>query len=160
MRTSRKSIEPGETQGVVKLEPVDKLEAKEVAKEVIEQLDKATRMLIVSKDARHYTPKENQKAAVGFLAALINHRHYRERYVEAALNDPMKAMAHAISTLPKEIMVENHTYLEKVEVFKPSAQSLSEWAAAVGAKPETQVIDVKPEPEEDTSFKPPVKLDD
>jgi hypothetical protein len=119
------------------LEIVTQDAAEIVTREVMRELDMATRHLINLKDARHYTPRENQKATVGFLAQLINHQTFRERYVLYALNNPGKAMEHAIATLPKEIMVENHTYLEKVEIIQPA--TLEQWQAMIQEKPKETI---------------------
>lgn len=121
------------------VEPVGTPEAEIVTREVMRELDRATRHLINLKDARHYTPRENQKATVGFLAQLINHQTFRERYVLYALNNPGKAMEHAIATLPKEIMVENHTYLEQVKVVEPP--SLEDWIHMIQPKPQETIAD-------------------
>ena len=160
MRTSKKSGELGDLPSKSpKLEPIDPDLSKAVTAQVMETLESATRKLIVHKDARHYSTRESQKAAVGFLAALVNHTTYRQRFVEAALNNPMQAMSLAIQTLPKEIMVENHTYLEKVEIFKPDAISLAAWMQGVDAK--AQILEVVPlenPKEESSTFQPPVHL--
>lgn len=157
MPTFRRSTGRGDEQApAAKLEPIDPDLSKEITREVMDTLDKATRQLIIAKDARHYTPRENQKAAVGFLAALINHTKYRERYVEAAMNNPMQAMSQAIATLPKEIMVENHTYLEKVEIYKHDALTVDQWATMSGSKPEVKTLEVKPIEDNNSTFKAPV----
>lgn len=165
MPTFRRSTGGGATQGDSnpnggKLEPIDPDLAKQVTKEVLDNLDKATRQLIVAKDARHYTPRENQKSVVGFLAALLNHTRYRERYVEQALNNPMQAMSQGIATLPKEIMVENHTYLEKVEIYKHDALSVEQWSTLNSAKPDIKVLEAKPIEDDNATFKAPVVLND
>jgi hypothetical protein len=120
------------------IEPVLPEQAELVARDVVRELDRTSQHKINLLENKDLSPREKQKAAVGFLAQLISHPTFRERYVLYALNNPGKVMEHAISTLPKEIMVESHTYLERVEIIKPA--TLDEWQAMIQERPKDALV--------------------
>lgn len=111
-----------------------------LAKEVMGAVDPATRQLMDRKDPDKMTLREQQKTAVSYLSKMVCHPLFRDKYTEWALENPGEAMRQALSTHPKELLVESHSVQEKIITMKIADPA--SWQHHADAIKSGEIVDV------------------
>lgn len=111
-----------------------------IAREVMGEIDPVTRNLMERKDPDKMSLREQQKTAVSYLSKMVCHKVFRDKYTEWALENPGEAMRQALSTHPKELLVESHSIQEKIITMKIADPS--SWQSHADAIKNGEILDV------------------
>jgi hypothetical protein len=100
-------------------------DAREVDRDVLEGMDREGRNLLTQHSGDGLSLRKKQKAGAEYLATLVGHPKFRERFLEWAMENPGDAYKIASSERPKEIHVEED--IRQMVVLVPASTTESEW---------------------------------